>query len=109
MALTRREGTMIGIIMFLLLVLFAQWIGNNIDKALMYQKGQESLQGQTIQGPNPDGSWGRYAEPMVQVKGVAINKETNEATIALIINVGSDENYLAYTTLPLDTTAEEAE
>lgn len=59
---------------------------------------------QTIQGPNPDGSWGRYEKPMIQVGSVIINTATNEVTIFLTIDIGTGEKYTTHTILPLDPT-----
>lgn len=93
MVLTRSQGTMIGIIMVLCVVLFVQWAYYNI--------GPEH-QVATIQGPNPDGSWGEYAEPIVQVIGVMIEfGDEDKAMIFVTINAGNGEKYRGQITIPV--------
>lgn len=96
MALTRSQGTMIGVIMVLGLVLFIQWAHYNVDET-------------TIQGPNPDGSWGEYAEPIVQVTGVMIKfGDEDEAMIFFTINAGNGEKYRGHVTVPVYPLTKEA-
>lgn len=103
MALPRSQSTMLaGVLVILVLsfLLFVQWL---------YYRGDEVTQEETIRGPNPDGSWGSYAEPMVQVKGIRIKYgEEDEAMIILEINIGQGRKYGATVTIPVYPLTKEA-
>lgn len=102
MALTKSQSTMsAGVLVILVLsfLLFIQWL---------YYRGDEAPQGETIRGPNPDGSWGSYAEPMVKVTGVQIDQVTNEATLFLVINIGNGKKYGAYVPIHIYPVTKEA-
>lgn len=89
MVLTRSQGTMIGIIMVLCVVLFVQWAHYNVDET-------------TIRGPNPDGSWGGDAEPIVQVTSVLLKfGDEDEAMIFFTIDAGNGEKYGGHITVPV--------
>jgi len=65
-----------------------------------------------IRGPmtmNPDGSWGRQAEPLVEVTGAQVNLTTGKITIFMVIDIGAGGKYSTHITLPLDSTIKEAE
>jgi len=107
---TRREGTMIAIIIALCVFLAVRWLYHKVDTASKLQ----TPQGETIRGPNPDGSWGTYAEPIVQVSGVVIKSgDENEAMIFLVIDMGDGKKYGSNVTIPVypltktDSTSEE--
>ena len=103
MALTKPQSTTsAGVLVILVLsfLLFFQWL---------YYRGDEVPQGETIRGPNPDGSWGSYAEPMVRVKGVRIKYgDEDEAMLILEINIGQGRKYGATVTIPVYPLTEEA-
>ena len=96
MKITRSQGTMVGVIMVLGFVLLVQWMYYNVDEI-------------TTQGPNPDGSWSGYAEPMVQVTGVMIELgDENVAMIFFTINAGNNEKYGGHVTVPVYPLTKEA-
>lgn len=100
MTITKASGVMSVIIIVLSFLLFFQWLYH--DKLI-------PTRGETIRGPNPDGSWGSYAEPMVQVQGVRIKYgEENEAMIILTINIGNGKKYGGTITIPVYPLTEEA-
>lgn len=100
MALTRRQGTNIGLLLAVVILVPLAWLAFNIKVPVVENP-------QTRQGPNPDGSWGKYEEPIVQVKGITINRETEEVIIYLTVDLGTGGKYLTHATLPLDSTIEE--
>jgi len=56
-------------------------------------------------GPNPDGSYGTQAEPLVQVRGTMIKE--GELTIFLVVDVGSGGKHLTQIVLPVIETIRE--
>jgi len=90
MTITKTNIAMIGIIMVLTIALLTVIINpKDIVKT---------------RGPNPDGSWGRYEEPMVKVTAVMIDHRTRELTLLLTISIGTGESYTTRATLPFDPT-----
>lgn len=62
---------------------------------------------EAMRGPNPDGSWGTYAESPVRISGVAVNHGTKELIIYLTADLGTGGKYTTHATLPLDETIKE--
>lgn len=90
---TRREGTMLGIIIALVTMLIVTWSYISVDKASKLQQPQE---------------------PMVRVSGVLIKfGDEDEAMISLVIDMGDGKKYGSNVTIPVypltktDSTSEE--
>lgn len=90
LARTRREGTMLGIIIALVTMLIVTWSYISVNIVTRYQPPQ----GETIQGPNQ--------RPTIEVTDVKIDVETeSEASIFLIIDMGSGNKFKAHVTIPV--------
>lgn len=107
MALTRSQATMIGVALTLGVVILCLWIYRSMDDSP--EPERPIIQGPIIRGPNPDGSWGTYTGPFVQVVGTMINTDKVEITIFMIIDVGTGGKYNTHITLPIDGIIKEVE
>lgn len=110
--LTKRQGTVLMISVVLVVLGFLIWAWLSTGKI-------GNLEEPTQRGPNPGGSWGSYAEPMVQITSVRLNTgvlgetlgpasemlllNTMTITIYMAIDVGAEGKYITHITLPVDT------